>query len=161
MQGERPTLFITSVLVCQLSSGRAVHPGRALKQQSWRRKRKSCICWGRWGESDNKTKQTKQNRTKHWVEESRRMWMCWRGKDKLATVVSSRTIIPFTDIASEANFSGPPWDQARRKVYDLLCRSSAFCIAGRYWQQKNLVWGPAITANAVPIVDCSAQEGRW
>lgn len=27
-QGEEPTLFITSVLVCQLSSGRAVHPGR-------------------------------------------------------------------------------------------------------------------------------------
>lgn len=31
-QGEEPTLFITSVLVCQLSSGRAVHPGRNLKQ---------------------------------------------------------------------------------------------------------------------------------
>jgi len=33
-QGQEPTFFITSVLMCQLSSGRAVHPGRAQQHRT-------------------------------------------------------------------------------------------------------------------------------
>lgn len=61
-QGEEPTLFITSVLVCQLSSGRAVHAGRALKEQRiGELKGKTASVGG--GEGKVTVKQNKQTNT--------------------------------------------------------------------------------------------------